>query len=158
MARYMDLQKRDPADHVRMLMVAERTRERPPTIGMVRDSVPASRPTAHGHSWVRYSGRSHLPGHMVAVGTIFSADCCVYRGSVAIFVRFGAFCQVFRLQFTMWPFFRIMRSVLARERLPTCLMLRGSVSVAWPMVHGHSQVQRPGRGGLPGANRRPLRI
>ena len=95
---------------------------------------------------------------MVAVGTIFSADHRVYRGSAANLVRFGAFCQVFHLQFTVWPFFRIMRSVLARERLPTCLMLRGSVSVAWPTVHGHSQVRRPGRSGLPGANRRPLRI
>jgi len=95
---------------------------------------------------------------MVVVGTIISADRRVYCGSAAIFVRFIAFCPVFRLQFTVWPFFRSMRSVLARERLPTCLMLRGSVSVAWPMVHGHSQVRRPGRGGLPGANRRPLRI
>ena len=140
-----------------MLMVVVLTQERPPTCTIYSGGLGRACPTVHGHSHVRHPGRSRLPGHMVTVGTIFSADCCVYRGSVAIFVRFGAFCQVFRLQFTMWPFFRIMRSVLARERLPTCLMLRGSVSVAWPMVHGHSQVRRPGRGGLPGANRRPLR-
>ena len=46
--------------------------------------------------------------------------------------------------------FRIMHDVLARERLPTCPMLRGGVSAAWPTVHGRPQVLHPGRSSLPG--------
>ena len=43
-----------------------------------------------------------------------------------------------------------MRSVLARERPPTCLMDSGGVGRAWPTVHCHSWVLHPGRSHLPG--------
>ena len=113
---------------------------------------------AHDHSWVLHPGQSRLPGHMVVVSTSFSADRRVHCGSAAILPNFGAFFLIFRHQSTVWPFSRGMRSVLARERPPACLMDSGGVSRAWPTVHGHSQVRHPGHSGLPGANLRPRRL
>ena len=56
---------------VGMLLVAALAREGLASCTIDADRVGRAWSMAHGHSWVQHPGRSRLPGHKVAVGTIF---------------------------------------------------------------------------------------
>ncbi len=139
-----------------MLLLLARTQEPLSSCTMSAGGAGRAWPIVHGRSQVQHPSRSRRPGREIAVGTSF-------RRVAALVVDLRPFPLV-SVQIDMFVgcyspcdrFFRIRRPVLARERLPDCLMLRGGVAVAWPIVHGPSQVRRSGCSGPPGANWRPI--